>query len=170
MKKIFFAIIGLILSIQAFGQVQTGVKDNVTYIVPSVENFITLCDCSQSEFETIMRRYHYSENDSSAEWLSYMASLDNFLVHAVVNFDYGYGGGTLISWLPKEEVYPRNAMSTIYSKIRPHYIGTDEDGLEKFAFNYRGSAYGILVRNAEKAYIVRTINFGAADSRLTELR
>lgn len=168
MKKIAFLIVGLILSLQAMAQVQTGVKDNVTYIVPSVENFITLCNCSQSEFQSIMKRYHYSENESSAQWMSYMASLDNFLVHAVIYFDYAYGGGSLISWLPKDEMYPRDAMSTIYSKLRPHYIGM-EDGLEKFAFNYRGYAYGMMISNTDKAYIIRTIRFGAVDSRLSEL-
>ncbi len=169
MKKVIILFIGLVLSLQAMGQVQTGVKDNVTYIVPSVENFITLCNCSQAEFQSIMNRYHYSENGSSAQWLSYMASLDNFLVHAVTNFDYSYGGGNLISWLPKDEMYPRDAMSTIYSKLRPHYIGM-EDGLEKFAFNYKGFAYGMMISNTDKAYIIRTIRFSTADSRLSELK
>ena len=115
-----------------------------------------------------MKQYHYSEQNSNAQWISYSASPDNFLVHAVVNFDYAYGGKSIIAWLPKDEIYPQNTIPEMYRKLRPHYLRT-EDQSEVFAFNYRGKAYGVMVQNYDKTYIILVISFGQSDNRLSEL-
>lgn len=168
MKRVLSILASVLVYISCFSQIRTGIKDNVTYIVPTIENFITLCNCSESEFVSYMKRYNYSEENSNAKWISYSASLDNFLVHAVVNFDYAYGGNSIISWLPKGEIYPSNAVSNMYRKLRPHYLRMEEQS-EVFAFNYRGKAYGVMIQNCDKAYIIRVICFGTSDSRLSVL-
>lgn len=168
MKRILTFFVSALLCISCFPQILTGTKDNVTYIVPTIENFITLCNCSESEFASYMKQYHYSEQNSTAQWISYSASLDNFIAHAVVNFDYAYGGKSIIAWLPKDDFYPKNAVSEMYRKLRPHYLRT-EDQTEVFAFNYGEKAYGVMIQNNDKFYIIRIINFEHSDNRLSEL-
>lgn len=168
MKRISIFFASILISIGCYSQIQTEVKDNVPIILPTLENFISLCDCSESEFVSYMKMYNYSEKNSSAQWISYNASLDHYMVHAVVDFEYAYGGNSIIAWLNKSEMYPSTAMSDIYRKLRPHYIRT-EDQTENFAFNHKGKAYGVMVQNIDIAYVIRVINFGHADSRLSEL-
>ena len=166
MKKIIFALIALFFCFNSYSQsVISGVKDGVSYITPCVENFAYLSTVSQSTFARIMDEYHYSESGGSAQWYSYTASLDNFMVHAATNYDYAYGGGAIICWIPKAEMYPYTAIQDIYRKLRPHYVRRDQDG-ELFAFNYNGKAFGCIIINSDKFYVIRTNYFGAADSRL----
>lgn len=146
----------------------TGVKDGVTYIKPCVENFAYLSTVSESTFDITMRDYYYAEGDGSAQWRSYTASLDNYLVHAVSNYDYAYGGKSIICWIPKSEMYPHTAVRDIYNKLRPHFLRR-ENGGELFAFNYDGKAFSCIIVNNEKFYIIRTNYYGSADSRLKNL-
>lgn len=163
------SLIALLFCFNCYSQfVRTGVKDGVTYITPCIENFTYLSTVSESTFATIMNEYHYSEDGGSAQWYSYTASLDNFLVHAVTNFDYAYGGKSIISWIPQSEMYPHTALQDIYRKLRPHYVRKD-GGKELFAFNYDGKAFGVIICKKEKFYIIRTNYLGAADSRLKNL-
>lgn len=115
-----------------------------------------------------MNQYHYSEGESNAQWYSYTASLDNFLVHAVTNFSFACSGRAVIGWLPKSEMYPKTAMQDMYNKLRPHFL-RNENGEELFAFNYDGKAFGCIIKNSGKFYIVRVNYYGNADGRLKNL-
>lgn len=160
----------LVLSFNCHAQfVITGIKDGVKYIMPCVENFARLSTLSESAFASIMMDYHYSEGESSAQWYSYTASIDNYLVHAVSNYDYAYGGKSVICWIPKSEMYPETAVQDIYRKLRPYFLKRDDAG-DLFAFNYDGKAFGCIISNREKIYIIRTNYFGSADGRLGSLK
>lgn len=168
MKKLKLFIVFLTICYNSFGQVQTDIKDGVTYIIPNIENLISLCNCTEDQFMNIMTKYHYSDNESDAQWIKCMASIDNYLVHAVTNFDYYYKGGVIISWHPKNEMYPKSSVSEILRRLRPHFM-RNEDDTDFFAFNYKGNAYGVMMVNDGNFYIIRTSNLGNSDSRLSEL-
>jgi hypothetical protein len=171
MKKIILLLFLAFSTFTCYGQINSGVKDGVPYISPTIKNFITLTNCSYREFSEIMDKYNYSAKDSYSEYVTYSASLDNYLVHAVsvAFFDYFYKGGSIVVWITKDEMYPASTMSDIYSQLRSHYIRS-EGQTELYAFNYRGKAYGIMLKKESKAYILRMIDYGKADSRLSELR
>ena len=170
MKKIFFFLISTIICLSCCAQsLRTGVKGRVTYITPCIENFIYLCNLGQSEFNNTMKQYHYSDPKYRDSWLSYMASLDNFIVHAVMYFDYNISGNSIVCTLPKDQMYPTTAMSDIYGRLRPHYF-RNEDGIDYYAFNYNGHAYGVMIKDNGDDYYVRIDHCGYSDERISELR
>lgn len=108
MKRLFLSIIAIFICLNSFSQfVITGTKQGVNYIKPCIENFAYMSTLDYTTFSRYMEQYHYSEGESNAQWYSYTASLDNFLVHAVTNFNYAYGGRSIICWIPKSEMYPK---------------------------------------------------------------
>ena len=170
MKKIFFFFISTIICLSCCAQtLRTGVKERVTYITPCIENFIYLCNLNQSEFDNTMKQYHYSGPKRMDSWLNYMASLDNFIVHAVIIFDYSIDGDCIVCTLPKDQMYPKTAMSDIYGRLRPHYL-RNEAGLDYYAFNYVGHAYGIMIKDDGDDYLIRVNHFGYSDERISELK
>jgi len=156
------------MSFYCFSQIKTGVKDGVTYICPTIENFMLMSRYQERDFDALMNKYHYSIIDESAKIRAYCASLDNFIVHAVVNFDYKFGGGINV-WIPKTQMYPQTAIRDLYQKLRPHYQKTEND-IEFFAFNYGNRAYGVTVSKTEEQYIISIIPFNVPDDRISEMK
>lgn len=169
MKRIVLTLFVIALCFNCYSQfIITGTKNGVTYIKPCLENFTYMSTLDHYTFSGYMNQYHYSEGESDAQWYSYVASLDNYVAHAVTNFDFAYRGGTIICWLPKSELYPRTAIQDIYQRLRPHFLRR-EDGGELFAFNYKGKAFGCIIVNQTNNYILNMTYFGKSDNRLKEL-
>lgn len=169
MKRLFLSIIAIFFCLNSFSQfVIIGTKQGVNYIKPCIENFAYMSTLDYTTFSRYMEQYHYSEGESNAQWYSYTASLDNFLVHAVTNFSYAYGGRSIICWIPKSEMYPKTAMQDIYQKLRPHFL-RNENGGELFAFNYDGKAFGCIIMNQSEFYVIRMNYYGNSDKRLKNL-
>lgn len=145
-------------------------KSNVKIVVPSIKNMIILCDLSAQEFVSVMKRYCYNDYGmSDAKGIDCSNGIEGGLVNAINSFYYFFNGGGVIFRTDARYLYPKSAITDLCSELAPYYTKR-EDGVDMYAFNHYGKAYGVMVYNGGDHYVVRITPYDSEDSRLKTLR
>lgn len=130
----------------------------ITVILPTVENFITLASLSESEFEEVMKKYKYFEEDSEGRYRSFWnGTLDNFAYAQCVNtFLYDIISERIRFMMEIDMAYPSSCITDLYRKLKPYYkqskMTPDGFNVELFGFKINSWAYYITIYNNGERY------------------
>ena len=120
-------------------------------IKPTVENFISLLSLNENQFENIMRRYKYLEENSSGKYrVFWNGSLDNFTYAKCVNtYCFNVMRNEIRFMVASDMVYPADAMTSLYRSLKPYFkasrAGADGLPVDYFAFKKDGAIYGFYI-------------------------
>lgn len=114
-------------------------------IKPTVGNFAKLLSLNEVEFEEIMKKYGYFEENSAGKYRAFWnGSLTNFIETKCVNtFNYNIIGNEVRFFLYDDMQYPVDAMSSLYRELKPYYNQSkaNSEGNTVDYFVFKGGEY-----------------------------
>ncbi len=168
MKKICLIALFLLSICTCYSQIKIDVKENITYIVPNIENMILLCNSSENTFRAIMEKYGYQEEGMSAQYISYHPNVLHYMIKAATIFNYHCTGDSVNMGISIDHESPRGSIAELYNKLRPHFVR--KDGIkELFAFTYKGTSYVLSIARDDSFCITQIIRCQDYDNRLSEI-
>lgn len=114
-------------------------------IKPTVENFAKLLSLNEVEFEKIMKKYGYFEENSAGKYRAFWnGGLDNFIYTKCVNtFNYNIIENEVRFFLSDDMQYPVDAMTSLYRELKPYYnkskLNSEGNTVDYFVF--KGGEY-----------------------------
>lgn len=166
MKKLTF-LLTLWITITCGAQNLTSVSKtygsgySVNVIQPTIENFILLCDMSESQFVSAMEAKGYFPTGDSGNPITYWnASLDNLAYAFAVNsWEYNILSGWRTYMVKKEYIYPNNSMTDFIRSLTPYYYARkcviyDDKPSDVFKIERNGKVYAIFITDLGEYYRV----------------
>lgn len=171
MKKLLFFIISFIAISSSAQGLQYDVKNyghgySLKIIEPTIDNFILLCDMTESNFVYSLKSMGYFLNpDSSSPAPDYWnGSIDNFAYAKAINSFSRYPNGWIVYWGEKQYQYPSNSFSNFLSELSPYYYEQTDQiypgrNSDVYKITRNGYVYGIFITNMGKAWDVHAYRF-----------
>ncbi|MGM9795525.1 MAG: hypothetical protein ACI3ZZ_04830 [Candidatus Aphodosoma sp.] len=166
MKKLIF-ILSLCITITCGAQNLTSVSKayghgySVNVIQPTIENFISLCDMSESQFVSAMKAKGYFPTEDSGNPIVYWnGSTDNFAYALAVNtWEYNILSDWRSYIVKKEYIYPNNSMTDFIMSVKPYYYARkcviyDDKPSDVFKIERNGKVYAIFITDLGEYYYV----------------
>lgn len=134
---------------------------SVNVIQPTIENFISLCDMSEAQFESAMKAKGYFPTEDSGNPIVYWnGSIDNFAYAFAVNtWEYNILSGWRSYIVKKEYIYPANSMSDFIRSLKPYHYAHkcviyDDQPSDVFKIERNGKVYAIFITDLGECYYV----------------
>lgn len=166
MKKVFFLFV-LCFTLVCEARDLTSVSRSygqgysLEVIQPTIGNFISLCDMSESQFVAAMKAKGYFPTEDSGNPISYWnASIDNLAYAFAVNtWEYDVLSGWRSYIVKKEYIYPKNSMTNLIRSLRPYYYARkcvlyDDKPSDVFKIERNGKVYAIFITDLGEYYYV----------------
>ncbi len=137
-----------------------GGKYSICVIRPTIDNFIYLLNCTESQFKSEMLYYKYFELDTPGKFLSYWnGTLDNFMeAKACTSFFYSLLGNELRCSVPTDMVYPSDAISSLYRDLKPYFVksghGPNGNSIDSFKLTKSGTVYEFYLTEVDSSYYI----------------
>lgn len=133
-------------------------------IKPTLNNFITLVGLTGSQFESIMRKYNYFEQEGSGgKYISFWnGSLDNYTYAQCVNtYNYNVMRSEVRLFVLIDMVYPNNAITDLLQDLRPYYkksgFGATGNHIDVFVFRRNSNTYEFYVTSYNNMYDITVL-------------
>lgn len=130
-------------------------------IQPTIENFIALCDMTESQFISAMKVKGYFPIEGSGNPLEYWnGSIDNFAYAFAINtFEYNVLNGWRSFIVKKEYMYPKNCMTDFIRSLKPYYFARkcaiyEDTPSDVFRIESNKQVYAIFITDLGEYYYV----------------
>ena len=172
-KGITTALCMLFVGFASFGQTLTtatktyGGGYTINVIQPTIDNFIKLCDMTESQFVSEMKSNKYFQIDETANPIGYWnGSIDNFAYAFVVNSFYRNILSDETEYMvQKEYIYPQSSMTDFIRSLKPYYYARKalfyDTPSDVFKIERNGKVYAIFITDLGELYDVRIRTFAS---------
>ncbi len=155
-KKFFLAVLIVMISntIVTAQKLDVSSKEGVPVILPTISNLTTLCELSENSFKSIMTNNKYIRDkdfETNPLAICYSNGIDGYMYNCSNNITYSteYNYIYIVFSVNKNRVYPPNAVSDLFDKLKPYYVKTDS-GYYIYSYN----DYNIMVQYAKDLYLI----------------
>lgn len=171
LKYFFIALCMLLVDLTSVGQTLTSATKTygggytIKVIQPTIDNFIRLCDMTETQFVSEMKANKYFLIDDTANPIGYWnGSIDNFAYAFVVNSFYRNILSDETEYMVKKEyIYPQSSMSDFIRSLKPYYYARKavfyDTPSDVFKIERYGKVYGIFITDLGDKYDVRIRTF-----------
>ena len=167
MKRLISILI-LCVTITCCAQTLTSVSKayghgySLNVIQPTIENFISLCDMSETQFISAMKSKGYfpTENNVGNPISYWNGSIDNFAYAFAVNTgEYNILSDWRTYIVKKEYIYPNNSMTDFIRSLKPYYYARkcviyEDTPSDIFKIERNGKVYAIFITDLGDYYYV----------------
>ncbi len=166
MKKLIF-LLTLCITLTCGAQGLTSISKpygygySVNVIQPTIENFISLCDMSETQFVSTMKANGYFPTENNGNSIAYWnGSIDNFAYAFAVNtWEYNILSDWRSYIVKKEYIYPSNSMTDFIRSLKPYYYARqcvlyNDIPSDVFKIERNGKVYAIFITDLGEYYYV----------------